>query len=140
VQQLKGIVRWESAKPILEALKAPLPESFAGHYVISVTGFPLYTDGSRESGQESSGPSLDVLEHIKALTSLQPKGKAMAQAGIVESQPTTAASSLLFGFAQDLVSLDRDDKEVLFSTQFGRFTVKAKFSLNEMMYRGQPAI
>ena len=37
----EGTVRWESARPILEAMKAPLPEAFAGHYVISVSGIPL---------------------------------------------------------------------------------------------------
>ena len=37
----KGTVRWESAQPVLDALKAPLPDAFANHYVIAVIGFPL---------------------------------------------------------------------------------------------------
>ena len=37
----EGTVRWESARPILDAMKAPLPEAFEGRYVISVSGIPL---------------------------------------------------------------------------------------------------
>jgi len=37
----KGTVRWESAQPVLDALKTPLPDAFANHYVIAVIGFPL---------------------------------------------------------------------------------------------------
>src|SRR5580692_3269941 len=33
-QTFKGIVRWESAKPIRDALKDPLPEGFENQYVI----------------------------------------------------------------------------------------------------------
>src|SRR5271169_535213 len=40
-ESIKGTVQWESAKPILDAMKSPLPEEFANHYVISVSGFPL---------------------------------------------------------------------------------------------------
>ena len=142
--QLKGTVRWESAKPILEALKTTLPESLANRYVISVSGFPLNSGAGRESRGEgsgdSSGPSDEMLDRVKALTSLQPKGKALAQPGVVQPQLTTGASSLLFGFAKDILALDRDDTEVSFSTQLGRLTVKAKFNLKEMMYRGELAV
>ena len=34
-------VRWESAQPVLDALRAPLPAEFAGLYVISVTNLPI---------------------------------------------------------------------------------------------------
>ena len=43
----EGTVRWESARPILDAMKAPLPEAFEGRYVISVSGIPLM--GSRST-------------------------------------------------------------------------------------------
>ncbi|MGD0199574.1 MAG: hypothetical protein ABSD27_02370 [Bryobacteraceae bacterium] len=142
--QFKGTVRWESAKPILEALKTTLPESLANRYVISVSGFPLNSGRGRESRGERSGessePSDEMLDRLKGLTSLQPKGKALAQPGVVQPQLTTGASSLLFGFAKDIVALDRHDAEVTFSTLLGRLTVKAKFNLKEMMYRGELAV
>jgi hypothetical protein len=49
-QSFNGTVRWESAKPILDALKTPLPEVFADRYVISVSGFPL--DSGRRRGSQ----------------------------------------------------------------------------------------
>jgi hypothetical protein len=46
----KGTVRWESAKPVLDALKTPLPDAFANHYVIAVIGFPLPSGQRRYQG------------------------------------------------------------------------------------------
>jgi hypothetical protein len=106
--QYKGTVRWESAKPVLEALKTPLPESLADRYVISVSGFPMMSGRRSQSeaqGEPSQSPQ-DMLEDLKALTSLQPKGKAIAQPGVVERQQTTnGSSSYLFGFSKEILSL-----------------------------------
>ncbi len=131
---IQGIIRWESAKPILEALKTTLPESLADRYVISVNGFPIRTEG------EGSRDPDDMLEALKTLTSLHPKGKEPAQPGVVERQASTGAPNFLFGFAKDLLALDRDDTEVEFTTQLGRLALRAKFNLKEMMYRGALAI
>lgn len=125
----KGTVRWESAKPILEAMKAPLPDQFAGHYVISVNGFPLL-------GREQED---DQWENLKQLTSLQPKGKELAQAGVVHRQ-VSAGSSFLFGFSREFLGLGVEDKDVVFSSRFGQLTVKAKFELKEMLYHGELAV
>jgi hypothetical protein len=48
VSPYEGTVRWESARPVLDAMKSPLPEAFEGRYVISVSGIPLM--GSRSVG------------------------------------------------------------------------------------------
>src|ERR1019366_7253052 len=53
----KGTVRWESAQPIIDALKTPLPDAFANHYVISVIDFPLLSDRRRQDPDEDSGSS-----------------------------------------------------------------------------------
>jgi hypothetical protein len=142
--QPKGTVRWESAKPVLEALKTTLPESFAGHYVISVNGFPSTSGYGRGSQDESQGDSpqasQDMLDHLKAYTSLQPKDKALAQPGVVEPQPAAGGTSFLFGFSKEILVLGPDDKEVAFSTRIGRLNIKTKFSLKEMTYRGELAL
>src|ERR1035437_3141734 len=41
VSPCEGTVRWESARPVLDAMKSPLPEAFEGRYVICVSGIPL---------------------------------------------------------------------------------------------------
>jgi hypothetical protein len=136
-------VRWESARPILEALQTPLPEAFAGHYVISVSGIPLMGGRRRsqddEAGSDSPGQSRDELDNLKSFTILQPKGRDLVQAGMVERQPGSG-SSFLFGFSREMLPLTAADKEVLFSTRLGRLLVKAKFSAKEMLYHGELAV
>lgn len=141
--QYKGTVRWESAKPILEALKTPLPDSCANHYVIGVSGFPLMSGRGRRSQDEGEGePSQlpeGMVDRLKAFTFLQPKGKEPAQPGIVQRQQETGSASILFGFSKEMLALSPDDKEVTFSTHLGGLVVKTKFTLKEMMYHRELA-
>jgi hypothetical protein len=143
-QSFQGTVRWESAKPVLEALKAPLPDAFANHYVISVSGFPMMSGRRRsqdEDSQESSAQTTeDRLDHLKALTFLKPKDKEGLQPGVALQQPSAGGGTYLFGFSKDMLSLTAADKEVTFSTRIGRLDVKTKFNLKEMMYRGDLAL
>src|ERR1019366_2209123 len=79
VSPYEGTVRWESARPVLDAMKSPLPEAFEGRYVISVSGIPLM--GGRSMGGEdddsyaSSRQEQDDLDRLKGLSSLRPKGR-----------------------------------------------------------------
>jgi hypothetical protein len=134
--QFKGTVRWESATLIRAALKTPLPETLANHYVISVSGIPIATTRHSEDGDDdaavSKGLSPDVLDRIKSLTYLEPKGKSPAQPGVVQPD-TGAVNVLLFGFSHELLQLTPDDKEVTFTTQLGKLDLKTKFSLKDMM-------
>ena len=148
----KGTVRWESAQPVLDALKAPLPDEFANHYVIAVIGFPLPSDQRRYRDEQGDYPPKqsrddnpprrspdDTLDNLKQFTTLQPKGKELAQAGVVQQQ-TSSNSNLLFGFSKDSLTLTKDDKEVFFSTTLGRLVIRAKFNPKEMLYHGQLAV
>jgi hypothetical protein len=144
--QYHGEVRWLSAKPVQVAMKTPLPKELEGDYVISVSGLPVVTGERRSSGDSDSGggangPSQDVLDRIKGLTYLEPKGKPPIQPGTVE--PGTAgfeSNVLLFGFSRDGFVLSVDDKEVSFTTQLGKLEVKTKFNLKEMMYHQELAV
>jgi hypothetical protein len=140
-QQVKGTVRWESTQPILDALKTPLPKAFANHYVISVSGFSLH--GAYRQGEDTDDngkPSERILDNLKAYTSVEPKGKAIAQPGVVQVQPSSGSGSVLFGFSKEVLDLSADDKEVLFSTQIGRAMIKTKFEFKDMTYHGKLAI
>jgi hypothetical protein len=142
--QVKGTVRWESAKPILEALKTSLAEEFAGHYVISVNGFPFpagHGRGSeREPEEDSSRTSQDALDRLKSFTSLEPKGKRGAQPGVVQRQPGMGGGSILFGFSKESLDLGPSDGEAVFSTTLGRLSIKTKFDLKAMLYQGRVAL
>jgi hypothetical protein len=145
----KGTVRWESSKPVLEAMKTPLPDAFAKHYVISVSGFPLNGGRYRRSQDDSdtsnsdsnaSQSTDDMLDRLKSLSFLAPKGRDGAQPGIVQKSPTGSGGTLLFGFSQEMLSLKPDDKEATFSTKLGSLVIKTKFNLKDMMYKGELAL
>jgi hypothetical protein len=119
-----GSIRWESAAPILAAAKTRLPPDFMGHYVIGVKGFPLPED------------RLDDLKQFAVMT---PKGRELAQAGIVHLAEG-AEDLLLFGFEADILQITRRDHEVEFAVRIGSATLKASFRPKEMDYRGELAI
>jgi hypothetical protein len=140
----KGTVRWESAKPVLEALKSPLPEAFANHYVISVSGFPVnggrYRRSQDDGDSNSTAANEDRLDRLKGLTYLQPKGREGAQPGVVQQSPSAGGGTLLFGFSKEMLAIKAEDKDVTFSTKLGNLLVKTKFSLKDMMYHEQLAL
>ena len=143
VSPYEGTVRWDSARPILDALKSPLPEAFEGRYVISVSGIPLMGGRSVSAGEDDDSTvarrqEQDDLDRLKGLSSLQPKGKDVVQAGVVARQIGTG-SSFLFGFSREMLQLDSRDTEILFTTQLGRLVVKAHFLPKEMRYHGELA-
>jgi len=136
----KGVVRWESAKPVQEASKSTLPDPFANHYVISLNGFPL---GPRrpnaEGGTEAAEPpklSKAALDRIKAATSLTPKSKDKVDADVAQM----VGNSLLLGFPKDSLKLSAENKEVAFITMIGRMVIRTKFNCKEMMYKETLAI
>jgi hypothetical protein len=144
-QNFKGTVRWESAKVVLDATKLPLPEAFSNHYVISVSGLPLdagsrrRTQTSDDDSTSSSNSNTDTLERLKGVTYLEPKGKRDLQPGLVQQQ-TSSYGSVLFGFSKDMMTIKPEDKEVTFTTQFGRLSIKTKFNLKDMLYHGDLAV
>jgi hypothetical protein len=138
----EGTVRWESALPIEDALKSGPPEAFNGHYVISVNGIPLM-GGSRYQGEDDSEGARrqdqDDMDRLKALSSLQVKGKDLVQAGLATRQ-VSSGSTFLLGFSKELLPLSAHDSEVIFSCQLGRLIVKAHFLPKEMLYHGELAL
>ena len=138
--QYQVVVRWLSAKPLRLAMKPAPPDSMANDYVISVTGLPLTDAVRRRSSddEESAGSRAAILDRIKGLTCLDPKGKSPAQPGVVQqaSEPDT----ILFGFSRELLPLSADDRDVTFTTQIERVEVKTKFNLKDMHYRDELAL
>lgn len=120
---MKGTVRWESAKPMLEASKIKLPESMNHHYVLRVDGYP--------AGDMS-------LDELKQDATIQPKGKEIAGAAVVEKNGSS--SSWLYGFSKDTITLSLDDKEIDFMARIGRYLVKTKFITKDMLYHGELAV
>ena len=128
-----GTVLWESAQPLLDALKPEFPENFKEHYVLTLTGIAWPQAGDEESEQRA-------LEDLKSVTYLRIDGGGSLQPGRVEKPLTSSGSSILFGFSKELLHVAPDDKEVVFTTRLGRSPVQVKFAPKEMMYRGKLAM
>lgn len=150
----KGTVRWESAQPIRDALKTPLPDGFEKRFVIGVRDIPLIEDrpqlqrnpddtdqdSTRSSTQDSNTSiSKRTLDNLKMMTTLTPKGRDSAQPGVVQ-QMTPGGTYFLFGFSKEFLDFGKKDHEVTFATQLGKLMVKAKFDPSEMMYHGTLAV
>jgi hypothetical protein len=116
-------VVWASAQPLLDALKSSFPADFANHYVIGVNDLPT-TEGGRKVNQDSMAANLQV------------RGKDSTDAGGV----LPARGTVLFAFSKELLPLSVSDKEVLFTLDTNQFSVKVRFDLKEMTYRGKLAV
>jgi len=73
---------------------------------------------------------------LKQYTILQPKGRDLAQAGMVKRK----LGNYYFGFSKDAITLDSGEHEVDFATRIGRLTIKAKFNMKEMSYKSRLAV
>jgi hypothetical protein len=129
------LVRWESAQPILDAMKAPLAADLAGHYVLSVTNLPI-PNAPRPGRAGEKGPD-DVLDRMQNGAILQAKGKEPAEAGIARRNHI---GSFLFGFSRDYLRLAPTDREIAFKLDTGPLTLTVRFDGKEMMYRGRLAV
>jgi hypothetical protein len=132
---LTVIVRWESAQPILDALRAPLPADFAGHYVLSVTNLPLAP--VRRAGRGGDAAPDDSLDRIQNGTTLEVKGKETVEAGIARR---SHIGSILFGFSKEQLPLTPSDREIVFALNTQILSLKTKFDAKEMIYHGKLAV
>jgi hypothetical protein len=139
--QIKAVVRWESATPILAAMKKQSPEPDSDFYIISVSG--LRAPGARLRAQPEEGTlgrgaerGQATDERLKQSTSLQPKGRLAISPARIENAPGAVA----FFFAREGAPLSLDDKEVVFVTRMGPVEIKAKFIPKEMKFQGNLAV
>jgi hypothetical protein len=150
MSEVTVLVRWESATPIRDAARRGGTADFLGRYVISFSGFPrmggsrgtgdLRQGGSRPGGEE---PDADRTEErarrmesrTKEVTFIERKGHDPIHSDKVESSAERGVLLAFFPREGNLIQVI--DKEVTVTTQFGPMTVKAKFSLKAMLYKGE---
>jgi hypothetical protein len=48
--------------------------------------------------------------------------------------------AVLLGFSKESIHLSHDDKEIAFATMISGMSIKTKFNMHEMTYRGALAI
>lgn len=136
------VIRWENAKPLMEATKLKLPPVLDDHYAISVTGLPqqlimmaLNGGGAGEDPAARQKAAYDRLLHSAVLSA---RGKDPQTADQVVQ--TTDKQTLIFGFSKGSLPLAAADKDVQFAMKLGIVTLKAKFDPKEMTYKGELSI
>jgi hypothetical protein len=123
----KGVVTWESAQPVREAFKVPLPPEFEDQYVIGVDGIPL-----------GETPYFD---YLSGSTRLRCGGGKQWTAAVSEMRELVRNSVVYaFGFPRSSAPVARDSGDIFFETQFGPWLVQARFRPKEMVYRGRLAL
>jgi hypothetical protein len=125
---VKGVVVWESAQAVLDARKKALPDEFANHYTLSVSGIALPSESET-----------DLYDQLRQFTSLHPDDQPPVQPGVVQ-KIEGSANGVLLGFSKDVLQLSTVDKTIEFSTTIGKMAVKAKFETKYMLYKGQLAV
>ena len=139
------LARWESAAPVRDALLAPLPHAFDNHYVISLSNVPptaMNSSLNKRRPSDAPAPALTLqamLEELQAAATLGVPGKDPAGAGVVR-RLTGSESTYLFGFSKEFLTFSVSDKEAIFILHTLRVSVKAKFQLKDMIYKGVLAV
>jgi len=150
-QQFRGTVRWESARPIQEALDVgsrddrPNPD-FEKYYVINLLGdLPMLGSGRRRGGDASDDEDDPAqkerrIETLKEFTKLERKNGPLFLEKIQQGSRTgRLGPGTLFYFSK-LDGISPDDKQVSFYTKMGPLEVRAKFTPKDMLYRGKLAL
>jgi len=136
-QNVHALVRWESALPVTAAEKKPAVAEAAQSYIVSVSGLPSRqnnsTDDDNDRVERMSGA-------IKQYTSLDRKGKDPIAPDHVDFTEDVDGGTWRFSFPRAGNPITMEDKDVTFMTKVGRVSLKAKFSLKEMMYKDQLAL
>jgi len=129
----KASVRWDSALPVREALKTKMSVALSENYIVNVFGNLPSPAPSNDDSADERKTKFDILQER---TRLERKDDPL-ELKRVELGPATPYSppGTLFYFSR-VFPLTLEDKQVTFVTKIGPLEVKCKFTLKELMYRG----
>jgi hypothetical protein len=133
----KAIIRWESALPVREALKANPSPDVEKFYILNMVG-DVPSIGATPDEDESQRAAR--FETLKQVTKLEHKGDEILLSRVaVSPKNDLSLAGTLFYFSRGL-ALRLEDKQATFSTKLGPIDVKCKFTLKDMTYRGSLAL
>lgn len=130
----KAIVRWESALPVREALKAARSKDAEENYILALIGD--IPGVSVPSDDDEPAERKAKLDNLIENTRLERKDDPLElqQVKISPKTPLSPAGTLFY-FSRVLPIMP-EDKQVTFVTKDGPLEVKCKFTLRDMLYRG----
>ena len=127
----KAYVRWDSALPVRQALGTVDPKDVKDFYILNVIG-NLPSAVPREDTPADQG----ALMYLKDNTKLQHKGDEIHLARVEDAPRSTNSDAGTYFYFSRMLALMPEDKEATFVTKIGPLDLKCKFSLKDMMYRG----
>jgi hypothetical protein len=136
---VRVLVRWESATPVRQAARKPVPPLASQYYIITVSGLPASGHDPDQDHDISGG--LDTRKQmeyqLKEGTELLRKGKDPIYPERLQLVDKEAQRTAVFLFSRTPQPLALEDKEVLFVSGVGSLQFKVRFPLKEMMYHGK---
>jgi len=130
----KAIVRWDSALPVREAVKAAKSKDAEENYIIAligdIPGVGVPSDDDEPAERKAK------MDNLIESTRLERRDDPL-ELQQVKIAPKTLSSpaGTLFYFSR-VLPIVPEDKQVTFVTKVGPLEVKCKFTLREMLYRG----
>ena len=139
--QFRVLARWESAKPVHLAGGPEVPELTGDYYVIRLRGLPLMPPKKGKPGEVAPpNPNEGLLQEIKQGSQLERKGKSAIPCAHLFTGSGDAATDVLLFFTRQPNPIAMADKLVTLESRFGLFHLSVKFSLKDMVYKGELAI
>ena len=140
--EMKALIRWESARPIRDAVKKELPKQLGDAYVISVSGLRLggMREGQGGTPARANERRQQQAEFLRTSTQLERKGNDPIAPIQVQSGQIATGPISYFIFPRGSHPIQESDKEVTFHIRMGRMEVKARFALKDMLYKGELAL
>jgi hypothetical protein len=130
----KASVRWESALPVREALgDTKMTVALSENYIINVFGDIPSPAPSDLDSEDERKTKFDILQER---TRIERKGDPLELKRVELSHRTPFSTpGTLFYFSR-VFPIMPDDKQVTFVTKIGPLELKCKFTLKDMIYRG----
>jgi hypothetical protein len=135
--QFRVLARWETAKPIRLAGGPEMPEGTGQFYVIRLLGLPFMPPPKVQPGEVVPDPNAGMLQAILQSSRLERIGKPDIPCAHVFAGSGDNAHQLLLFFPRGGASpITAADKSVTLDSRFAPFHLSVKFSLKEMVYKG----
>jgi hypothetical protein len=123
----KGVVTWESAQPIRDAMKTATAPVYQNYYVVGVDGIP--TEGAPAS-------------KLREFAVLSSAGKPRWTVGATDARELIRTPSVLYEFAfpKSKAPIGPNSRDIVFEAVFGKWTIRTTFKPRNMLYHGRPAL
>ena len=137
VSGIKGwgaTVRWESALPVRDAMKAPKTADADESYIIALVGD--IPGASVPTDDDSAAERQQKMDILKESTRLERKDDPLELQRVKIAPRTPRSPSGTLYYFSRVLPLTPEDKQVTFVTKVGPLEVKCKFTLRDMLYHG----